>query len=210
MEKEKVLSNIEHTGVIAVIRAQSAEQALNMAENCLKGGIDIIELAFTTPSPLAAIETLKKELGGKITLGAGTVLDAPSASAAMHCGADFIVSPHFDSEIIKACNRNNILSVAGFFTPTEGINAMAAGCDVLKLFPAQVLGPDFLKAILAPLPGAKVIPTGGIDADNIGAWLRAGAIAAGVGGKLLKGDIQQNAHRLTAQIKAAREEESEK
>ncbi len=206
MKKEGVLADMKSLGAVAVVRAQDEDEALEQVWGCVKGGLNAIELTFTTPFAHRVLERLAREFGPRILLGAGTVLDSEMARVAMLSGADFIVSPHFDEEIVKTCRLSRKAVICGVVTPTEVMRAMEAGCDILKLFPAGPLGPDYLKALLGPFPYAQIMPTGGISTENAGDWIKAGAVAVGAGGSLMKGDITQNARELLARIRAAREE----
>lgn len=206
MEKQHVLDQIKRLGAVAVIRAQSEEQAMELTSQCVQGGLTIVELTFTTPNADGVIRRLDQEFGDAILLGAGTVMNAQTSQLAMAAGARFVVSPHFDPEIVAACNKAGVPAACGTMTITEMVAAMNAGCDLLKLFPAGPLGPGYLKAVLGPLPHAQIMPTGGISPDNAAQWIRAGAVAVGAGGSLFQGNVAQNAARLLEQVRIAREE----
>ncbi len=205
MEKEQVITGIREIGAVAVIRAQTEEEALRLVGQCVEGGIRAIELTFTVPFAHRVLEQVARAYGDAVLLGAGTVLDSETARVALLSGAEFIVSPCYRKEMIRLCNRYRKLSVCGVMTITEAVAAMEDGCDILKLFPADTLGVSFLKALKGPLPQAQVMPTGGISAANAGDWIRAGAMAVGASGSLLRGDVAQNARELLRQVRQARE-----
>lgn len=204
MTKERVIERIKDKGIVAVVRAENSEKAFDIVEKCIAGGIDAIELTFSVPYAHHVIEDLSRKYGDEIVLGAGTVLDSETARIALLSGAQYIVSPHFNAEVTKLCNRYRTASMAGVLTITEAVTAMEAGVDVLKLFPGDLSGPRFIKDIKGPLPWVQIMPTGGVDADNVGEWIKAGAVAVGAGSCLTKGDITANAKAFIENIKAAR------
>ena len=188
MEKFKVLDRIAQRGIVAVIRAESADKAQRITEACLKGGIDCIEITFTVPGAHRVIEDLADRLRDMdVLLGAGTVLDAETARMAILSGAGYIVSPALDIETVKLCNRYQVPCMPGAMTVREVIMAMEAGADIIKVFPGSVFGPEIIKAIRGPLPQASLMPTGGVSISNAAEWLKAGSIALGVGGALTAG-----------------------
>ncbi len=205
MEKEQVLSQIKQTGIVAVVRANTKDEAMDIVKQCVEGGVNAIELTFTTPHADKIIEELAKKYGDKIILGAGTVLDSETARIAILAGAEFIVSPHFDENVVRLCNRYRKPVMCGVMTITEAVKAMESGCDILKVFPGEVLGTKFIKAIKGPLPYAQLMPTGGVDINNVSEWIKAGAVAVGAGSSLTKGNIAKNAKEFITQIKSARE-----
>lgn len=204
MTKERVIERIKDKGIVAVVRAENSEKAFDIVEKCIDGGIDAIELTFSVPFAHHVIEDLAKKYGDEIVLGAGTVLDSETARIALLSGAQYIVSPHFNPEVTKLCNRYRTASMAGVLTITEAVTAMEAGVDVLKLFPGDLSGPRFIKDIKGPLPWVQIMPTGGVDADNVAEWIKAGAVAVGAGSCLTKGDITANAKAFIENIKKAR------
>lgn len=210
MQKEDVITKIKSSGLVAVVRADSMEKALRITDACIEGGVAAIELTFTVPFAHRVIEGLaQKYSNGEIILGAGTVLDSETARIAILSGAEYIVSPCLNLNTIKLCNRYRVLSMAGIMTITEAITAMEAGCDILKVFPGELYGPKFIKAIKAPLPYVQIMPTGGVDVSNAGEWIKAGAVALGAGGALTSGDyieIVNKAKAFIKNIKMAREE----
>ena len=208
MNREQTVTAIQDLGAVAVIRAESEEKAFSLMEQCAEGGLSNIELTFTVPFAHRVIEHAAMRYGKEILLGAGSVLDSETARIALLSGAEFIVSPHFDGQLVWLCNRYRKPSVCGIMTVTEAVSAMEAGCDMLKLFPSEVLGPSFLKALRGPLPFAKLMPTGGVNAHNAGEWIKAGAAAVGAGGSLLQGNVSRNAQELLAAVRRAREEQA--
>lgn len=188
MSKEAVLNKIKDVGIVAVIRAESVEQAAKITDACVAGGVTTVELCFTVPNADQLIsQMVKKYEGTDVTIGAGTVLDPATARIAILNGAQYIVSPHFDPEIIAVCNIYDVPAMAGVGTATEAIAAMRCGASVLKVFPGDVLGPKFIKSLRGPVPYAQCMPSGGVDVDNVGDWIKAGAIAVGAGSSLTAG-----------------------
>jgi len=181
MSKHETLAAITEAKVVAVIRGNSAEEAIALTAAAVEGGVRMIELTYTTPNVQRAFEALQ-ELDAVI--GAGTVLDAETARHAILSGAKFVVSPHFSAEVATVCNRYSIPYLPGCMTIREMVKALESGCDVIKLFPANNFTPSFIKSIKGPLPHVQIMPTGGINADNMSEWLAAGAVAVGVGSDL--------------------------
>ncbi len=212
MDKEQILTKIQDAGIVAVVRASSTEEAMRITDACIEGGVAAIELTFTVPHADKVIEDLaKKYTPEEIILGAGTVIDAETARIAMLSGAQYIVSPCFNAELVKMCNRYRMAVMPGVMSVTEAVQAMEAGADILKIFPAELFGPKVIKAIKGPIPYAKMMPTGGVNADNVGEWIRAGAVAVGAGGALTGGakdgdygKITETAKKFVENIKAAR------
>ncbi len=204
--KEEILQSIKQDGMVAVVRGETSEKAMEIVEKCIAGGIRAIELTFTVPYAHRVIEDISRKYGDQIILGAGTVLDSETARIAILSGAEFIVSPHFNPEVTKVCNRYRKASMAGILTITEAVAAMEAGVDVLKLFPGDLFGPAFIKDIRGPLPYVQIMPTGGVSAENAGEWIKAGAVAVGAGSSLMKGDVKANAALFMENIRKAREE----
>ncbi|TDT51297.1 bifunctional 2-keto-4-hydroxyglutarate aldolase/2-keto-3-deoxy-6-phosphogluconate aldolase [Fonticella tunisiensis] len=207
MKKYEILSRIESTGIVAVVRAKNSEDARRIALACMDGGIDAIEITFTVPGANRVIESLSQEFGDKLLVGAGTVLDSETARLAILSGAKYVVSPGFDIETAKLCNRYQIPYMAGCMTITEMIRAMEAGTDIIKLFPGSAFGPSFVSAVKAPLPQVLLMPTGGVDLNNVAQWIKNGCVAVGVGGNLTKGtsdEITATAKQFVQKIKEAR------
>ena len=203
MYKQETLKRISDVGIVAVVRATSGEQAAKIAGACIAGGVTAIEITFTVPGAHKVIEELKSSFSEEeLIIGAGTVLDSETARAAMLAGAGYIVSPGFDRATCALCNRYQIPYMAGCMTPTEIIAALEAGADVIKLFPGSAFGPDYVKAILGPLPQARMMPTGGVSLENVDQWIKNGCIAVGVGGKLTAGAKTGNYREITDTAKA--------
>ena len=207
MIKLNTLKRIETTGIVAVVRAESEEEAIDISYACIEGGIDSVEITFTVPGAQKVIEALVKEFGEKLLVGAGTVLDSETARIAILAGAKFIVGPSFDIETAKLCNRYQVPYMPGCMTPTEMIKAMEAGVDIIKVFPGSVFSPSFIKDIKGPLPQANLMPTGGVNLENVEQWIKNGCVAVGVGGALTKGskkEITDMARKFVIRIKEAR------
>lgn len=180
------------SGVVAVIRAPSAEVLVPLTDALIAGGVLSIEVTMSTPKAIAGIELLADKFGDRAIVGVGTVIDAATAADAMRAGAQFVVSPITDARIIETVVRQGKVMIPGAFTPTEIINAWTLGGDVIKVFPSTALGPQFFKDILAPLPQLRLTPTGGVDLKNCGQWIKAGAVCVGVGSALVTKDAMAN------------------
>lgn len=189
MKKMERLTRIEHAGVVAVVREDSQKRAIEAARAVIKGGIKGIEVTFSVPQADQVIAQLKEEYqnDSSVVIGAGTVLDAVTARLAILAGAEFIVSPCFDQATAEMCNFYQVPYMPGCMTITEMQQAMKSGADIVKLFPANNFTPQMIKAAKAPLPHVNIMPTGGVNLENIAAWKQAGAIVVGVGGNLFKG-----------------------
>ena len=187
MKKINVLTKIAECGVVAVVRADSKEEAVNISEACVKGGIQGIEVTFTVKDADEVIKELTSvyENNNNVIIGAGTVLDAATARIAILSGAQFVVSPAFDEDTAKLCNLYQVPYMPGCMTITEMKRALEAGVDIVKLFPGNAFGPEFVKAVKAPLPQVNIMPTGGVDLDNVEQWIKNGCVAVGVGGNLV-------------------------
>ena len=213
MDKEIVLAKIKAQGVVSVVRGKDAEDGVRIADACIAGGVKAIEVAFTTPRAHETIRTLvdKYKDDPDVIIGAGTVLDAITARIAILEGAQFIVSPAFDAETVRLCNRYQVAVMPGTTTLNGVIDALESGADVVKIFPGEIVGIGMIKAIKGPLPQAKVMPTGGVNVDNVGDWLKAGCIAVGAGGSLTgaakNGDfatVTEQAKKFVKAVAAAR------
>src|SRR6266481_6889965 len=174
--------------IVAVIRAESPDLLVDVAEALLAGGVEVMEVTFTVPRATQVLEKVAEKLGSRILLGAGTVLDTETARAAILAGAEFIVSPTVNVEVIELCRRYSKLVMPGALTPTEVVTAWQAGADVVKIFPSELTGPGYLKALAGPLPQIRLMPTGGVNLQTAEAFLKAGAFALGVGGSLVNPD----------------------
>ncbi len=210
--KLQVLSRITDSGLVAIVRASDSTEALRIVEACAEGGAAAIEITFTVPGAASLIEKIAPRfIATPIVLGAGTVLDAETARIAILAGAQFIVSPCLNSATARMCNRYQIPYLPGAGTIREIVDAMAAGADIVKVFPGETLGPAFVKAAKAPLPQAQLMPTGGVSIDNAAQWIEAGSVALGVGGSLTAGaktgdfkSITELARRFVAVIRETR------
>ncbi|AKL94154.1 KHG/KDPG aldolase KdgA [Clostridium aceticum] len=210
--KIETLNRITEAGIVAVVRAETGEIAEKIANACIEGGIPAIEVTFTVPAADKVITALKEKFTkDQLIVGAGTVLDSETARIAILAGAEYIVSPSFDLETAKLCNRYQVPYMPGCMTITEIVKAMEAGADVIKVFPGSVYGPSVIKAIKGPLPQSVLMPTGGVSLDNVGEWIKNGCVAVGVGGELTggakTGDYQQItdiAKQFVEKIKEAR------
>jgi 2-dehydro-3-deoxyphosphogluconate aldolase/(4S)-4-hydroxy-2-oxoglutarate aldolase len=206
MTKIDGLRLIRETGVIAIMRAKSSEQLMAAADAIKAGGVRVIEVTMTTPGALSIIAEAAKKYGSEVLFGAGTVLDPETARAAILAGAGFVVAPTLNLEVIRLCNRYSVPVMPGCATPTEMLTAWEAGADMIKLFPADVGGPDLVKAILAPLPQLQIVPVGGVDLKTAANFIRKGAVALGVGGSLINqalldsGDMAELTRRATGFI----------
>lgn len=213
IQKLTVLSRVVESGLVAIVRTDSPEQAARIAEACAEGGVAALEVTFTVPAAASVIESLTKRYQPEqIAIGAGTVLDPETARIAILAGAQFLVSPALSIETARLANRYQIAYMPGVATPREVVEAMECGCDILKVFPGETLGPTFLKAVKAPLPQAALMPTGGVSIDNVATWIAAGAVAVGVGGNLIAGaktgdykSITELSKRFLAAIQGARQ-----
>ena len=184
MQKAQLLQCLRERAMVAIVRADAGDAALQLAEACIAGGMTALEIAFTTPDTIDVLRTLRARHGEALLLGAGTVLDPETARAAILAGARMIISPSVDLATIALCQRYQVLSMPGALTPTEVVSAMQAGADVIKIFPAEMFGPAYIKALRAPLPQAPLMPTGGVTVDNLGDWFAHGAVAVGIGSSL--------------------------
>lgn len=188
MSRHSDLQRVLNGGIVAIIRASSGEQLVNVAQALYDGGIDVIEVTFTTPGVVDVISAVHKELGNKILLGAGTVLDPETARVALLAGAEFLVSPCVNLEIIKLAHRYDKLVMPGAYTPTEIVTAWEAGADIVKLFPADIGGAAYLKALKGPLPQVRLMPTGGVNLQTLRDFVKAGACSVGLGSQLVEKD----------------------
>jgi len=188
MKKQEVLGRIQDCGVVAVVRAENEDQALKIAAACIKAGIAAIEITFTVPGAADVIKRLAQEYSkGEVIIGAGTVLDPETARIAILAGAQYVVSPCLNEEVVKLCLRYQIACMPGAMTIREVVACMEAGADIVKVFPGELFGPAFIKAVKGPIPQAQMMPTGGVALDNVGEWIKAGCVAVGVGGSLTAG-----------------------
>jgi 2-dehydro-3-deoxyphosphogluconate aldolase / (4S)-4-hydroxy-2-oxoglutarate aldolase len=187
--RSEMVEEIKSTVLVAVIRTPNTELVLPVCEALLAGGITCLEVTLTVPNALDAIRDVSKKFGGRAVVGAGTVLDAESCRAAIAAGAEFVVSPITRVEIISATHASDKPVMIGAYTPTEAQTAHEAGADFIKIFPADKLGPGYIKNIRAPLPHLQIVPTGGVDLQTAAEFLKAGCVALGVGSSLLSAEI---------------------
>lgn len=187
--KSEIIAALLDPGIIAVVRAKSADQVLPLTAALLAGGVIAVEITMTTPDALAAIRAATAEFGSRALIGVGTILDAATCRAAVEAGAEFVVSPITRPEIAAAARALDRPVMLGAYTPTEAQLAYEAGADFIKIFPADGLGPNYIKALRAPLPHLRIVPTGGVDLPNIADFLKAGCVALGVGSSLLSARI---------------------
>ena len=208
-----VTATIEHLGVVAIIRVQDPASVRGVVDALFEGGVRALEVTMTVPRAIELIAELAPTIPADFLLGAGTLVDAETTTRAVNAGAQFIVSPVFRPEVIAAAHEGGVPVMPGCFSPTEILGAWDAGADLVKVFPATSVGPNYLKDVHGPLPHVKLVPTGGVSIDNVGDWLRAGAAAVGVGSALLDAKaiaarnfapIVENARRMVANVQAAR------
>jgi 2-dehydro-3-deoxyphosphogluconate aldolase/(4S)-4-hydroxy-2-oxoglutarate aldolase len=181
------LSFIETLGIVAVIRLRDAAKLRAVVDALAAGGVRALEITMTVPGAVGLLRELSASLPDGFLLGAGTVTDADTARAVIDAGARFVVGPVFRREVIAACHERGVVAVPGCFSPTEMLDAHEAGADIVKIFPATGLGPQFIKDVRAPLPQLRLMPTGGVTPANAGDWIRAGAVAVGIGSALVDG-----------------------
>jgi len=186
MSKEAQLRHVLDCGIVAVVRTAESQQLVEVARALADGGVTVVEITMTVPGALEIIRQVRQTLGDRILLGAGTVLDAETARAVLLAGAEYIVAPTVNLEVIRLCQRYDKLVMPGAFTPTEILGAWEAGADIVKVFPAEVVGPAYFKAVRGPLPQVRLMPTGGVDLGTAAAFLKAGACCLGIGGQLVE------------------------
>ncbi|WP_060930241.1 bifunctional 2-keto-4-hydroxyglutarate aldolase/2-keto-3-deoxy-6-phosphogluconate aldolase [Lachnoanaerobaculum saburreum] len=191
MRKEQVLTRMKEDCLVAVVRAKNKEQGEKVIDAIVAGGINFIEITMTMDegNPVEFIQFMadKYRNNDKVVIGAGTVLDPETARAVILAGANYVVSPGLNVETIKLCNRYRIPMLPGVMSPTEAITALEAGCDIIKVFPGNVVGPGAISSFKGPLPQGDFMPSGGVDVDNVDKWIKAGACAVGTGSSLTKG-----------------------
>ncbi|MEA3188900.1 MAG: 2-dehydro-3-deoxyphosphogluconate aldolase / (4S)-4-hydroxy-2-oxoglutarate aldolase [Chthoniobacter sp.] len=189
MTKLEIINRILNPGIVAIIRADSSEQLIDAAAALLEGGVTGMEVTMTTPNALQVISDVRKKFGDDVLIGVGSVLDTETARAAILAGAEFVVTPVTRPEVIALCNRYSKPIASGAYTPTEALTAHESGADFVKLFPADQLGPQYIKNILAPLPMLSVIPTGGVTVQTAESFIKAGCVALAAGSSLVSKDI---------------------
>jgi 2-dehydro-3-deoxyphosphogluconate aldolase / (4S)-4-hydroxy-2-oxoglutarate aldolase len=205
--------DVESSGVVAIVRLDDLSRAVPLTEALLRGGVTSVEFTFTNPLATRVIESVRDAVGEAIAVGAGTVLDSETARIAILAGAQFVVTPTLKTSVIELCRRYAVPTVIGAFTPTEMLTAWEAGATYVKVFPASVGGPGYLKDVRGPLPQLKLIPTGGVSVDNAGDFIRAGAVAIAVGSNLVDAKsvanedwivLEERARALIAAVQSAR------
>jgi len=213
MSREPTLQRIINSGIVAVVRSETSAALVKVVQSLADGGVTAAEVTFTVPDALEVIRQVRRDVGDAVVLGAGTVLDPETARAAILAGAEYIVAPTLNLDVIRLCRRYDKVVMPGAFTPTEVLTAWEAGADVVKVFPADVGGPAYLKALRGPLPQVRLMPTGGVDLSTAESFLKAGACCLGVGGALVdpnliaKGDfarIRDLAAQFAAIVRRAR------
>jgi 2-dehydro-3-deoxyphosphogluconate aldolase/(4S)-4-hydroxy-2-oxoglutarate aldolase len=192
MTKDEIISGLLAPGVVAIIRADSSEQLIDASRALIEGGISGIEVTMTTPNALQVIADLRRTFGDKVLPGVGSILDLKSAEAAVAAGAEYIITPVIRPDVIAYCNRIGKPIFAGCYTPTEAQTAHELGADFIKIFPADGLGPKYIQAIRGPLPHLKIVPTGGVDFNTAGDFIRAGCVAVAAGSTLITKEILKN------------------
>ncbi len=213
MSRELTLQRIANGGIVAVVRSETSAALVKVVQALAEGGVTAAEVTFTVPDAIDVIREIRREVGDALVLGAGTVLDPETARAAILAGAEYIVAPTLNLDVIRLCRRYDKVVMPGAFTPTEALFAWEAGADVVKIFPADVGGPNYLKALRGPLPQIRLMPTGGVDLSTAESFLKAGAYCLGVGsalvdpGAIAKGDfgrIRDVAAQYAAIVRRAR------
>ena len=213
VSKLQHLATVRDTGTVLIVRLDSEKAALEVSRAAIEGGIRALEITLSVPNALKVIETLAEEYGDQgVLVGAGTVLDGHAAHRAIESGARLLVSPQLNPEMLTVAHRYQAVSMSGAFTPTEIVNTIQAGADIVKLFPAEFVGPRYVKTVMAPLPQVPLAPTGGVTPDNVGEWFDAGVTAVGVGSFITKaagaeGDyrkVTRAAETFLAAVSAAR------
>ncbi|HEY4364995.1 MAG TPA: bifunctional 2-keto-4-hydroxyglutarate aldolase/2-keto-3-deoxy-6-phosphogluconate aldolase [Bryobacteraceae bacterium] len=214
--KVEVLSRVVESGLVAIVRTDSPDQAARIADACAQGGVAALEITFTVPGAAAVISDLANRYRPQqMVVGAGTVLDPETARIAILAGAQFLVSPALNPDTARLANRYQVPYMPGADNVRDVVEAMECGVDIIKVFPGETLGPQFIKAVKAPLPQASLMPTGGVSIENAATWIKAGAVALGVGGNLIAGaktgdfaSITDLSRRFIAAIREARSEQS--
>src|SRR5436190_6891284 len=186
MSKETQLRQVLDGGIVAVVRSPDSQQLVEVVRALADGGVTVVEITMTVPNALEVVRQVRQALGERVLLGAGTILDPETARAALLAGAEFLVAPTVNLDVIRLCRRYDKLVMPGAFSPTEILSAWEAGADIVKVFPADVLGPAFFKAMRGPLPQIRLMPTGGVDLNTAASFLKAGACCLGVGSQMVE------------------------
>src|SRR5215470_8315041 len=211
MSKETQLRRVLDCGIVAVVRSPDSRQMVEVTRALADGGVTVVEITMTVPNALDVVREVRQALGDRLLLGAGTILDTETARAALLAGAEYLVAPTLNLDVIRLCQRYDKLVMPGAFTPTEILTAWEAGADIVKVFPADVVGPAFFKAVRAPLPQVKLMPTGGVDLTTAAEFLKAGACCLGVGSQLVEpkavagGDFERIGELARQYVRVVRE-----
>jgi len=213
--KDSVLDRIHRTGVIGIFRVDQPENCLRAMEALMEGGLDVFEVTTTTPQATELITEARRKYGESALVGIGTVLDGQTAQSGIDAGAQFVVSPSLHKDVLDVCRDRGVVSCPGTFTATEVVQAWRWGADLIKVFPVSQVGPGYISSLLGPLPWVRLVPTGGVDAENAGAYIRTGAYSLGVGGALVSkkaisegryGSLTEAARAILREVKGARGE----
>lgn len=207
MSKLDTLNRIHELGIVPVVRGKDVEEAIEYCKGLVEGGINVLEVTFTIPNAIDVFKKLQEVLPEDTLIGAGTVVDEITARLAILNGAKFIVSPAFDKDVAMICNKYQIPYMPGCITPTEVLEALSYGVDVVKLFPGSLTGPSYIKAIHGPIPYVNIMPTGGVSLENLEEWFKAGVYAVGAGSNLVKGsqeEITQKSKQYLEKIRKVR------
>jgi 2-dehydro-3-deoxyphosphogluconate aldolase / (4S)-4-hydroxy-2-oxoglutarate aldolase len=189
MTKLEIIDRILNPGIVAIMRADSSEQLIDAATALYEGGVTGMEVTMTTPNALQVISDVRKKFGDKVLIGVGSVLDTETCRAAILAGAEFVVTPVTRPDVIQLCNRYSKPIASGAYTPTEALTAHESGADFIKIFPADQIGPTYIKNILAPLPMLRIIPTGGVTVETAASFIAAGCVALAAGSSLVSKDV---------------------
>lgn len=209
MKKARILNQLADLGLVAVVRGDNADGAIEISDACISGGVKAIEITYTLSEASNVIMELNSKYKNSedVVIGAGTVLDGETARLAILSGANFIVSPAFDNKVARLCNRYHIPYIPGCMSITEIVKASEAGCDVIKLFPSRLFTPEMIKDIKSPIPTVEIMPSGGVDLENVSDWFKQGALCVGVGGQLTNGttdEIREVAKEFVEVVKETR------
>jgi 2-dehydro-3-deoxyphosphogluconate aldolase/(4S)-4-hydroxy-2-oxoglutarate aldolase len=192
MNKQNVIDGLVNPGVVAILRADSSNDLIDAAGALIQGGVHAIEVTLTTPNALQVIRDLKKEFQEKILMGVGSVLTVEQVASSVEAGACYVITPTVRPQVIEFCVRESVAICSGSYSPTEALQSSELGADFVKIFPADGLGPNYIKAILAPMPHLAIIPTGGVDEKTCGAFIAAGCRAVAAGSSLVNKEILKN------------------
>jgi len=192
MTKDQIIDGLLTPGVVAIIRADNSEQLIHASRALIDGGISGIEITMTTPNALQVIADVRRVFGDKVLAGVGSILDVKTAEAAINAGAEYVITPVLKPDVIAFCNRIGKPIFSGSYTPTEAQTAYELGADFIKIFPAEGLGPKYIQSIRGPLPHLKIVPTGGVDVNTAGDFIKAGCVGVAAGSTLVSKDILKN------------------